>query len=93
MVEKSDLDKHDLQTYGEEIVDIRESLYQTLDDKLSFPQEQNKRIFAMMALVNALAVLMTMFTMGNKDAYEKLLDQFCRSLRKGCKRRGEPTLH
>ena len=92
-MEISDLDRDDLDAYDEQIVEIRESLYQTLDDKLSFPQEQNKRIFAMMALVNALAVLMTMYTMGNKDAYEELLDQFCRSLRKGCKRRGEPTLH
>ena len=93
MVEKSDLDKHDLDAYDERIVDIRESLYQTLDDKLRFPQEKNKRTFAMMALTDALGVLIALTARGCEDANTALVEKFSSDLRKGCKWRGDATLH
>ncbi len=93
MVAISDLDRDDFEAYDEQIVDIRESLYQTLDEKLSFPQEKNKRTFAMMALTNALGVLIALTARGCEDANTTLLDRFCSDLRKGVKWRGSPTLH
>ncbi len=92
-MELSDLDKRDLRTYSEEIVDIRESLYQMLYDKFEWAEEDNKRTFSMMALTNALAVLIALTTKGCEDANTTLVEKFSSDLRKGCKWRGSPTLH
>lgn len=89
----SDLDKDDLQAYDEQIVDIRESLYQTLNDKLGWAQEDNKRILSMMALVNALAVLIATTTLDNEEARITLEEQFIKDLRKGVKWRCPTPLH